>query len=110
MAANGNVLAGKKRRRWAAFRRVTRETDISLALDLDRGPDSVSPAGSSISTGIGFLDHLLTALAYHAGWDLTLVCKGDLVIDDHHSTEDCGIALGEAFSLALAREIGRAHV
>lgn len=88
--------------RTATIRRITRETRIEGALALDGG---VSPgkAGSAIdiATGIGFLDHLLHALAFHGGFDLSLRCEGDLHIDDHHSAEDCAIALGEAFDAAL---------
>jgi len=85
-------------RRIAALRRKSRETDVLLRLDLDGGP-----AAASISTGIGFLDHMLATLSLHAGWALELRCSGDLEVDEHHSAEDCAIALGEALSRALAR-------
>lgn len=101
--------------RAATIDRVTNETKIKIAISLDGGnielPGAPSPEqGESqatggqqiaVSTGIGFLDHMLHALAKHGGWSLKLQCKGDLHIDDHHSAEDCGIALGEAFKKAL---------
>jgi len=90
-------------RRRVSLRRVTRETDISLALDLDGKARRGGPARPCVSTGLGFLDHMMTSLALHAGWDFALRCVGDLVVDDHHSVEDCGIALGEALRLALER-------
>ncbi|USN98784.1 MAG: imidazoleglycerol-phosphate dehydratase HisB [Phycisphaeraceae bacterium] len=86
--------------RTATIRRKTRETDITLELNLDgRGV-------STISTGLGFLDHMLTALATHARIDLTLTCKGDLDVDDHHTVEDCALALGRAIDEALADRKG----
>jgi imidazoleglycerol phosphate dehydratase HisB len=75
--------------------RATRETKISGELDLDGAGRVV------VATGIGFLDHLLTALAFHARWDLRLECRGDLEVDDHHTAEDCALALGEALDRAL---------
>lgn len=91
------------RRRAAALRRVTRETDIIASLDLDGASLEVDGTGrASVKTGIGFLDHLLTGLALHAGWSLELLARGDTWIDDHHTTEDCAIALGTAFAEALA--------
>jgi imidazoleglycerol-phosphate dehydratase len=83
--------------RRAAMRRRSRETEVLVDLDLD--PPSPS---AQIDSGIGFFDHLLSALAVHAGWDLRLVCRGDLEVDDHHSVEDTGLALGETFARALA--------
>lgn len=86
--------------RTATVERRTRETAISVHLDLDgRGT-------TDVHTGIGFLDHLLTALAHHAGFDLTLTCDGDLHVDDHHSTEDCALAFGEAIDRALGERRG----
>lgn len=84
--------------RRALIRRKSRETEVLVALDLD-------PArpGAEIDTGIGFLDHLLTSLATHAGFALKLVCRGDLEVDDHHSVEDCALALGESLARALSR-------
>lgn len=73
------------------IRRATRETRIWAELAL-------MPGAIDIRTGIGFLDHLITTLAYHAGWSLTLVCDGDLDVDDHHSAEDCAIVLGMALA------------
>jgi imidazoleglycerol phosphate dehydratase HisB len=86
--------------RTAAIERATRETRISCRLTLD-GTSEVR-----VDTGIGFLDHLLTALAFHAGWDLELECSGDLEVDDHHTAEDCAIALGEALDAALGDRAG----
>ncbi len=77
-------------------RRKSSETDISVELSLSAG-------ASSISTGIGFLDHLLSSLAHHAGWTLSLTCLGDLPVDDHHSAEDSAICLGLALKEAAAR-------
>lgn len=82
--------------RTAALTRRTSETDITLRLTLD------GSGGSAISTGLGFLDHMLTTLARHARLDLELACRGDLHIDDHHTAEDCALALGQAIDAALA--------
>jgi imidazoleglycerol-phosphate dehydratase len=88
------------RGRRAAVKRKTRETDIALALGLDgRGR-------SSIDTGIGFLDHMLTAFATHGRFDLDVRCRGDLHVDAHHSVEDVGIALGDALKQALGDKKG----
>jgi imidazoleglycerol-phosphate dehydratase len=84
--------------RVAALRRKSRETEVIVVLDLD--PERPL---AEIDSGIGFLDHMLTSLATHAGWRLSLVCRGDLVVDDHHSAEDCALALGEALGRALAK-------
>ncbi len=81
--------------RTATLDRDTRETRVHLVLDLD-GSRRVR-----VDTGVGFLDHLLTALAFHAGWDLELACEGDLEVDDHHTAEDCALALGRAVRLAM---------
>ncbi|GAM86867.1 hypothetical protein ANO11243_048870 [Dothideomycetidae sp. 11243] len=112
--------------------RITNETKIVLSLNLDGGAlapvpsidgkteqtngeekSHASQASTSqtiaIDTGIGFLDHMLHALAKHAGWSLQLVCKGDLHIDDHHSAEDTFIALGGAFKTALGSTAGLAR-
>lgn len=81
--------------RYAEITRVTGETDIFLTLELDgRGE-------SSIDSGSGFLNHMLTLFAKHGRFDLNLKCKGDIDVDDHHSVEDIGIALGQAFARAL---------
>lgn len=81
--------------RIAQVRRTTKETDISLTLNLD------GTGKTSIQSGIGFLDHMLTLLAFWARFDLELTCKGDTYIDFHHSMEDIGLCLGSAFHQAL---------
>jgi len=86
--------------RTATITRTTTETDISLTLNLD------GSGKADIATGIGFLDHMLTALARHGMFDLTIRAKGDLHIDFHHTTEDIGIVLGQAFTKALADKRG----
>lgn len=83
----------------AKIYRATKETVIDLQLQLDGG-------SVEISTGIGFFDHMLTALAFYAGWGLTLHVKGDLYVDGHHSVEDTGIALGQALKEALGERTG----
>jgi len=80
--------------------RATRETSIRVTLDLD------GAGKTSIKTGIGFLDHLLDALGRHARFDLALTCEGDLAVDDHHTAEDCALALGEALDRALGERRG----
>ncbi len=75
--------------------RKTSETDIALSLNLD------GSGKANIQTGVGFLDHMLTLFASHGGFDLTVTCKGDVNVDDHHSAEDIGICLGQAFAKAL---------
>lgn len=80
--------------------RNTAETQITLKLDLD------GTGKSSIDTGVGFLDHMLTLFAKHGRFDLDVVCKGDLNVDAHHTTEDIGIALGTAFAEALGDKKG----
>jgi imidazoleglycerol-phosphate dehydratase len=86
--------------RRARVARKTRETDIQLELGLD------GSGRSSIATGIGFLDHMLTALATHGRFDLDVRCRGDLHVDAHHSVEDVGIALGQALREALGDKRG----
>ena len=86
---------GSLKPRRATVERKTKETDISLSVNID------GSGVSEISTGIGFLDHMLTALSKHGRMDLTLSCKGDLHVDDHHSVEDCGIVMGQAVKAAL---------
>ena len=81
-------------------RRVTKETDVSIELALD------GYGQADIATGIGFLDHLLTAFARHARCDLVVRCEGDLHVDDHHTTEDVALALGEALDQALGDRRG----
>ncbi|RME75107.1 MAG: imidazoleglycerol-phosphate dehydratase HisB [Planctomycetota bacterium] len=89
--------------RRAERRRETRETRVAASLTLD-GRGEIE-----IETGVGFLDHLLTALAVHAGFDLRLHAKGDLEIDDHHTAEDCAIVLGELLREALGNRRGIAR-
>jgi imidazoleglycerol-phosphate dehydratase len=88
------------RGRSASIERKTRETDIRLSLGLD------GSGRSRVRTGIGFLDHMLTALATHGRFDLDVRCKGDLHVDAHHSVEDVGIALGDALRAALGDKRG----
>ena len=85
--------------RTAEINRKTKETDISISLDLDGGD-------VKIDTGIGFLDHMLTALGVHGGFGLEVFCKGDLNVDGHHTAEDVGIVLGMAFKEALGDKSG----
>src|SRR5271169_6584396 len=86
--------------RQAAIKRVTKETRISLKLNLE------GTGKSSIKTGIPFFDHMLTLFAKHSVADLSLRCDGDLEVDAHHTVEDCGIALGQAFAQALGDKRG----
>ncbi|MGI8525823.1 MAG: imidazoleglycerol-phosphate dehydratase HisB [Pseudolabrys sp.] len=81
--------------RTATVKRKTKETDIEVMIDLD------GKGTSSVSTGIGFLDHMLDLLARHSRIDISVRAKGDLHIDDHHTAEDSGIALGQAVKQAL---------
>ena len=94
--------------RTASITRTTKETDIALELTLEGGDVQVS-------TGIGFFDHMLTALAFYAGWGMKLTVKGDLQVDGHHTVEDTGIVLGQALREALGdkkgiRRFGSAYV
>ena len=86
--------------RKAEITRKTSETDICFLLDLDGRGDAV------IDSGVGFLDHMLTLFARHGSFDLTVRCQGDTRVDDHHSVEDMGIALGQAFAEALGEKRG----
>ena len=86
--------------RTSELKRTTAETDISLALNLD------GTGRSEIETGCGFLDHMLTLFAKHGRFDLTVSCKGDTYVDDHHTVEDIGICLGKAFTDALGDKKG----
>jgi imidazoleglycerol-phosphate dehydratase len=90
--------------RRAELERKTGETEIRVRVDLD-----AAGTEPEVSTGIGFLDHLLSALAFHAGFALSLEARGDLEVDDHHTAEDCALALGAALDRALGdrRGIGR---
>ncbi|MBR3108113.1 MAG: imidazoleglycerol-phosphate dehydratase HisB [Clostridia bacterium] len=81
--------------RQAVIERTTKETDIRLSLNLD------GTGKAEIDTGVGFLNHMLELLAFHSSFDLTVQCKGDTWVDDHHSVEDIGIAFGQALSEAL---------
>ena len=84
----------------ATINRKTAETDIALKLNLD------GKGTSSVNSGCGFLDHMLTLFAKHGRFDLSLTCQGDTFVDDHHTVEDIGIALGQAFAEALADKRG----
>ena len=86
--------------RTAAITRTTRETDITLTLTLD------GSGKTSLSTGIGFFDHMLDALCRFGQLDLALTCRGDLHVDAHHTVEDVGICLGQAFAQALGEMRG----
>ena len=89
--------------RTAIITRTTGETNVTASVNLDGRGDA------AISTGIGFLDHLLTSLSRHSRIDISLTCEGDLDVDDHHSAEDCALALGQAIDLALGERRGFAR-
>ena len=89
--------------RKAKVERKTAETDVRLELVLD------GTGKSSVESGVGFLDHMLTLFAAHGRFDLTVKCKGDTYVDDHHTVEDVGIAIGKAFSEALGEKRGIAR-
>ncbi|WFD35394.1 imidazoleglycerol-phosphate dehydratase [Malassezia cuniculi] len=98
--------------RHATIERRTNETQIRVSITLDVSPEA--PQTINVKTGIGFLDHMLHALAKHGGMSLELECTGDLWIDDHHTAEDCAIALGQVFRKALGeirgvRRFGHAY-
>jgi imidazoleglycerol-phosphate dehydratase len=86
--------------RTAEINRKTAETDIMLTLNLD------GTGKSQVKTGVGFLDHMLTLFAAHGKFDLEVTCQGDTYVDDHHSAEDIGICLGQAFQAALGDKRG----
>lgn len=90
------------RARNATINRKTKETDIRLSLSLDGGD-------RDIDTGIGFFDHMLNSFAVHGGFGLICICKGDLIVDGHHTVEDCGIALGRALAQCLGDKAGIAR-
>lgn len=92
--------------RTAAIQRKTNETDISLTLSIREDGKKGSFTGSS---GIGFFDHMLCAFAVHGGFDIVLSCKGDLEVDCHHTIEDIGIVLGDAFRKAAGELTGIAR-
>jgi imidazoleglycerol-phosphate dehydratase len=101
MDAEPNLEArGTGTGRRASLARTTSETSIRLTLDLD------GSGTAEVATGIGFLDHMLTALARHGMIDLSVAARGDLHIDDHHTTEDVGIVLGQALRQALGDKRG----
>jgi imidazoleglycerol-phosphate dehydratase len=91
---------GAVTRRTGSVRRVTKESDVAIDLDLD------GTGHGEIATGIPFFDHMLNQLARHGGLDLTIHTSGDLEVDTHHTIEDTGIGLGEAFSAALGDRAG----
>ena len=86
--------------RTSEIKRTTAETDISLKLNLD------GTGCSNVATGCGFLDHMLTLFSKHGRFDLELTCKGDTYVDDHHTVEDVGIVLGQAFAEAVGDKKG----
>ena len=86
--------------RTARDERKTRETDITASFSLD------GTGRADVSTGLGFLDHMLDALALHGRFDLSLRCAGDLEVDDHHTIEDCALVLGSTFREALGDPVG----
>ncbi len=86
--------------RKSSIKRMTSETDIEIVLNLD------GSGITEIDTGIGFLNHMLTLLGFHGGFDLKIKCMGDLDVDSHHTAEDVGIALGQAFREALRDKMG----
>lgn len=89
--------------RSARIERTTRETRVDLSLELDgRG-------SAEVATGVGFLDHLLTSLAHHGLFDLSVTTEGDLEVDDHHTVEDTALVLGQAFAEALGDRAGIAR-
>jgi len=89
--------------RSAEVRRETKETEVRVRLTLD------GTGAARVETGLGFLDHMLGTLAKHARFDLELTCRGDLEVDDHHTAEDCALALGEAIDRALGDRRGIAR-
>lgn len=86
--------------RTAGIERKTEETDIYVKINLD------GSGKSEIDTGIGFMDHMLALMAFHGSFDLNIKCIGDLRVDDHHTVEDTGIVLGQAFNAALGDRKG----
>jgi imidazoleglycerol-phosphate dehydratase len=108
-----SILSPCQPEREGRIERKTNETSIEIFVDLKGKGDKISvDTGIGTSTGAcylyseGFLDHMLTALAKHGNFNLALKCTGDLHIDDHHTAEDCAIALGQAFDMALGDRKG----
>jgi len=93
-------MASKKSKRWASIARKTKETDIELTFDLDGN------GKHQVSTGVPFLDHMLSLFAKHGRFDLTVKALGDVEIDAHHTVEDVGICLGNAFHKAIGEAGG----
>ena len=93
-------MTANKTGRRAALERSTAETQVRLSLNLD------GAGKADIDTGVGFLDHMLTLLALHGGFDLSVSCKGDLEVDAHHSVEDIGLCFGAALAQALGKKRG----
>lgn len=89
--------------RQATIARKTSETDITCSVTLD------GAGNADVKTGLGFLDHMLMALAKHSGIDLAIACRGDLHVDDHHTAEDCALAIGQAIDAALGDRRGVAR-
>lgn len=89
--------------RTATVNRTTKETKVDITLDLD------GTGTASVSTGVGFYDHLLTSFGHHGMFDLTVATEGDIHIDDHHTVEDTALVLGEAFATALGDRSGIAR-
>ena len=98
-----SLLAPASPKRTSTVKRSTKETSIEVSVDLD------GTGKSEISTGLGFLDHMFTALAKHSLIDITLYCKGDLEVDDHHTAEDCALALGQAIDASLGQSKAGIH-
>ena len=87
----------------SSVERMTKETNIFVTINLD------GKGNAKIETGVGFFDHMLTAFAVHGGFDLEINCRGDLEVDVHHSVEDVGIVLGQAFKEAIGDKVGIAR-
>ena len=103
LAPLGALTVEQRDGRRVTVRRSTRETEISLTLDLD------GSGVTAISTGVGFYDHLLGSLAHHGLFDLEIAARGDLDVDDHHTVEDVALVLGSAFAEALGDRAGIAR-
>ena len=105
--AGGLPAEGPAGSRSAQVSRTTGETSVRVSIDLDGGAQPFTGSDRvRVETGIGFFDHMLHALAFHAGWGLDLVCRGDTEVDDHHTVEDTGLALGSAVGRALGEAKG----